>query len=79
MVMAEDEDEAAATPAPSKPTGEGTSTMPTKFLGFLDVTTGPGSLAASLVVAAAFGVLVEFVKFVDPNPSSPSVFGSLWS
>tara|TARA_B110001452_G_scaffold249340_1_gene236813 strand:+ start:163 stop:708 length:546 start_codon:yes stop_codon:yes gene_type:complete len=47
--------------------------------GVFDVTTAGGSLGASLVVAAAFGVVLELVKFIDPDPSSPSVFGSAWS
>ena len=53
--------------------------MPTDFLGFLDVNTTFGSIAASLIVAGGFCVLVELVKFVDKSPSTPSVFGSLWS
>ena len=52
--------------------------MPTDFLGFLDVNTTFGSIAASLIVAGGFCVLVELVKFVDKSPSTPSVFGSLW-
>ena len=53
--------------------------MQTDFLGFLDVNTTFGSIAASLIVAGGFCVLVELVKFVDKSPSTPSVFGSLWS
>jgi len=53
------------------------SSMPTDFLGIFDTTTSFGALGASLVVAAAFGFLVETIKFIDPNTSSPSIFGSL--
>jgi hypothetical protein len=63
--------------APKGPSGQGG--MPTDFLGFLDVNTTFGSIAASLIVAGGFCVLVELVKFVDKSPSTPSVFGSLWS
>ena len=65
--------------APPKPKGSGQGAMPTDFLGFLDVNTGPGSLAASVIVAGGFCTLVELVKFVDKSPSTASVFGSLWS
>ena len=39
------------------------SQMPKDFLGFIDVTTGGGSLLASLIVAGGFGLLVEFIKY----------------
>jgi hypothetical protein len=55
------------------------SQMPKDFLGFIDVTTGGGSLLASLIVAGGFGLLVEFIKYADPNTASPSIFGSAWS
>mmetsp|Transcript_5850 Transcript_5850/g.11553 ORF Transcript_5850/g.11553 Transcript_5850/m.11553 type:complete len:124 (+) Transcript_5850:31-402(+) len=83
------EEPAASEPAASEPPivpppsssakGQGQGSMPTDFLGFIDVNTGGGSLAASLIVAVGFCVLVEFVKFIDKNPSSASIFGSLWS
>ena len=66
-------------PAAEKKASGRQSDMPTNFLGFIDVTTTGGSLAASLIVAGGFGLFVEFVKFLDPNSASPSVFGSLWS
>ena len=62
----------------SKAPKGGQGGMPTDFLGFLDVNTTFGSIAASLIVAGGFCVLVELVKFVDKSPSTPSVFGSLW-
>ena len=79
-----DDAEAAAGDAPAAPEAAPAkkysgSTMPTNFLGVFDTTTSGGSLGASLVVAAAFGLLVETVKYFDPNSASPSVFGSAWS
>ena len=41
------------TQAPAKGSGQGG--MPTDFLGFIDVNTGFGSLAASLIVAGGQG------------------------
>ena len=41
------------TQAPAKGSGQGG--MPSNFLGFLDVNTGAGSLAASLIVAGGQG------------------------
>merc|ERR1711935_319427 len=70
---------AEAVPPPSSAPKGGQGGMPTDFLGFLDVNTTFGSIAASLIVAGGFCVLVELVKFVDKSPSTPSVFGSLWS
>ncbi|KAL1520636.1 hypothetical protein AB1Y20_022209 [Prymnesium parvum] len=55
------------------------SMMPTDFLGVFDVSTTAGALGASIVVACGFGLLVETIKFIDPSPASPSVFGSIWS
>ena len=77
--MVEDSEAAEAVPPPSSAPKGGQGGMPTDFLGFLDVNTTFGSIAASLIVAGGFCVLVELVKFVDKSPSTPSVFGSLWS
>ena len=85
LLQAEGEEDAmpvaapAAPPAPPAKPKSKAGSMPTDFLGVFDTTTAGGSLGASLVVAAAFGVLVEFIRFVDPNPSAPSIFGSAWS
>ena len=49
-----------------------------KFLGVFDVTTPSGALFASIIVSGGFGLLVEFIKFLDPNNvGDPSIFGSL--
>ena len=49
-----------------------------KFLGVFDVTEPTGALFASIIVSGGFGLLVEFIKFLDPNNvGDPSIFGSL--
>ncbi|KAL3909600.1 MAG: hypothetical protein SGPRY_009363 [Prymnesium sp.] len=47
--------------APKRPD----SLMPSDFLGVIDTNTQEGALVASVIVAVGFGVLVEFVKFID--------------
>ena len=46
------------------------------FLG-LDTSQPQGALIASLIVSVGFCVVVEVVKFLDPNTASGSVFGSI--
>ena len=48
-----------------------------EFLGF-DTNTSDGALFASLIVSGGFCVVVEFIKFLDPNNAGDaSIFGSL--
>ena len=52
--------------------------MPTSLFGLdINVQTPTGGLIASVLFSLAFGLIVELVKFVDPNTASPSVFGRL--
>uniref|UniRef100_A0A7S2HCU3 H(+)-exporting diphosphatase n=1 Tax=Haptolina brevifila TaxID=156173 RepID=A0A7S2HCU3_9EUKA len=54
-----------------------TGGMPTDFLGVFDVTTTFGALGASIVVSVLFVVLVEGIKFIDPNPATRGMFGNI--
>ena len=81
--LAEEGTEAAPTPeaaAPAKSDTEssGAGVMPDNFMGIFDMKTTFGSLGASLTVAVIFCVVVELIKLIDPNPSSPSMFASLF-
>lgn len=65
-------------PAPAPPPAMDPYAPPDKFLGVFDTSSPGGALAASLIVSGAFGVLVELVKFADPNNvGDASVFGSI--
>ena len=71
------EEEAAAPPA-APPPAQDPYAPPDKFLGVFDTTTPEGALGASLIVSGLFGVLVEGVKFLDPNNvGDESIFGSI--
>lgn len=51
--------------------------MPTDFLGVFDTTTPFGALGASVVVSLGFALIIEGVKFIDPNPAARSIFGNI--
>ena len=79
VMMADEPAEDAAeveAPAPSPPPPEAYETRE-PFLGVFDVTQPEGALAASVIVSGGFGVLVELVKFLDPNSVGDSIFGSI--
>ena len=84
-MMTDEADTAAEAPeAPAAPTttpsgkpvymGQGPDD---KFLGVFDTTQPGGAAAASILVSGGFCLVVEFIKFLDPNPKGdPSIFGS---
>ena len=47
------------------------------FLGW-NATTPVGAIGATATVSFGWVFFVELVKFIDPNPSSPSMFSSLF-
>eukprot|EP00310_Coccolithus_braarudii_P001345 CAMPEP_0183360936 /NCGR_PEP_ID=MMETSP0164_2-20130417/56157_1 /TAXON_ID=221442 /ORGANISM="Coccolithus pelagicus ssp braarudi, Strain PLY182g" /LENGTH=84 /DNA_ID=CAMNT_0025535385 /DNA_START=135 /DNA_END=389 /DNA_ORIENTATION=+ len=67
-------------PSPSLPSsGSPKSVVPEgmdrMFLGIFDMSTRAGALGASIVVSVAFVTVVEGIKWIDPNPAAPSIFG----
>ena len=51
-----------------KPKSTGAGVMPEKFMGVFDMSSGIGSLGASLTVSVMFCTVVELIKALDPNP-----------
>ena len=73
---AEETPPAEEAPAPAPSGGTMPDGSPGKFLGLFDTSQPDGALFASIIVSVGFVILVEFVKFIDPNNAGDqSIFG----